>query len=136
MAANPAVTREVIETARLAYKDYIEENLPLINPETTPEDFQTEAEKAYGSVLRGGALEGKSKPGDDEVKIKMHIKTVTVAAAMIANATNNLNQDSAEPSAEVISGETFYSATQDVFRISTDSKARRFQGTHTRSSAS
>ncbi|KAL4922577.1 tRNA synthetases class I (C) catalytic domain-containing protein [Aspergillus aurantiobrunneus] len=44
--------------------------------------------QVYGGVLRGGALDPKGKPGDTEAKIRMHIKTVTPAARMIASMSN------------------------------------------------
>jgi cysteinyl-tRNA synthetase len=62
-------------------------------------------EKLYATVLNGGTLPGNESPGDDEAKLKMHIKTVSSAAKAIADA---------ETSAPALS-ESFYTNVQDVF---------------------
>jgi cysteinyl-tRNA synthetase len=119
VTAHPKVTPEVVEAARLAYKAYIRENLPRVSLETIPENFGPAVEEAYGSVRSGGALEAGKKPGDDEVKVKMHIKTVATSAAMISKVVSKLNSDSADDPAPLsekeILSETFYSMTQDIF---------------------
>ncbi len=44
-----------------------------------PRDFNREVMQVYGRVYQGHALSGDGKPGDDEAKIKMHIKTASNA---------------------------------------------------------
>lgn len=105
MAAHPTVDEEVLQTAKSAYKAYLEKNLPLLDPELPPAKYQEEVEKVYAVVLNGGPLPGNEKSGDDEAKVKMHIKTVFAAAKAIAEA---------ESSTE-ISSETFYTNAQDIF---------------------
>lgn len=80
-------------------------NLPLLDPELAPAKYQAEVEKLYATILNGGALPGNEKPGDDEAKVKMHIKTVSSAAKAIADA---------ETSTPALS-ESFYTNVQDVF---------------------
>ncbi|KAL1970895.1 hypothetical protein VTN77DRAFT_2729 [Rasamsonia byssochlamydoides] len=104
MAEHPTIDAEVLQTANLAYKAYLEKNLPLLDSELPPAKYQEEVEKVYAVVLNGGPLPGHEKPGDDEAKVKMHIKTVASAAKAIAEA---------ESSTE-ISSETFYTNAQDV----------------------
>ncbi|GLA43110.1 hypothetical protein AnigIFM63309_000836 [Aspergillus niger] len=109
IAEHPTVTPDVLETARKAYSAYIKKNLPLIDPDTEPENFVAEAQKVYGVVLQGGALEADKKPGDAEVKIKMHIKTVTATTSAIAEAAQKLS------GIDAASSKAFYDAAQDVF---------------------
>ncbi|PYH97971.1 cysteinyl-tRNA synthetase [Aspergillus ellipticus CBS 707.79] len=108
ITAHPTVTPDVLETARLAYIAYIKKNLPLVDPETKPENFVAEAEKVYGVVLQGGALEADKKPGDAEVKIKMHVKTVTTTALAIEKVAKSSANDAT-------ASQPFYDAAQDVF---------------------
>jgi cysteinyl-tRNA synthetase len=89
-----------------------------MDPNTTPEDFPSAAEKIYGVVLRGGSLDPGKAPGEDEVKLKMHIATVTRSAAMIARMAKlrneNLTNSELNSENEEISDGMFYSATQDA----------------------
>lgn len=110
MAAHPTVDAEVLQTAKAAYTAYLKKNLPLLDPELPPEKYQDEVEKTYAVVLNGGPLPGNEKPGDDEAKVKMHIKTVASAAKVIAEAEKSAGQ--ADPTAF---SETFYDNAQDVF---------------------
>lgn len=105
IAAHPTIDASVLETAKAAYKAYIAKNLPLLDADLAPQKYQEEVEKVYAVVLNGGPLPGNEKPGDDEAKVKMHIKTVASAAKAIAAA------ETSQP----ITSETFYSDTQDVF---------------------
>ncbi|KAE8139113.1 cysteinyl-tRNA synthetase [Aspergillus pseudotamarii] len=118
LASHPDVNPDVLKTTQLAYYAYIKKNLQLINEGTKPEDFGTEAERVYGGVLKGEALEGNRKPGDREAKVRMHVRTITIAAAMISRIAKMFNQGPVEqPESlenEVITSEDFYEATQDV----------------------
>jgi cysteinyl-tRNA synthetase len=105
VTAHPTIDTEVLQIAKSAYKAYLEKNLPLLDPELPPAKYEEQVEKIYAMVLNGGPLPGHEKPGDDEAKIKMHIKTVASAAKTIAEAE----------SATKISSETFYTNAQDVF---------------------
>ncbi|KAH8702263.1 cysteinyl-tRNA synthetase [Talaromyces proteolyticus] len=106
VSAHPTIDASVLNTAKTAYKAYITKSLPLLDPELPPAQYQSEVEKVYAFVLNGGPLPGNEKPGDDEVKVKMHIKTVASAAKVIADAESN--------PASVLS-ESFYTNAQDVF---------------------
>lgn len=48
--------------------------------ETTTRDFKTASELAYKNVIENKSLDGKAAPGDQEAKIKMHIRTAQAAA--------------------------------------------------------
>lgn len=93
-------------------------NLRLIDEETEPEKFRTEVKRVYGGALKGGTLEGNKKPGDAEAKVRMHVRTVTIAAAMISRVAEMFSQGPGEqPKSlenEMITSEAFYEATQDV----------------------
>ncbi|KAJ5831896.1 hypothetical protein N7474_000207 [Penicillium riverlandense] len=108
-AINPTISATVLDTAKSAYTAYLKKNLPLLSPEVAPSRYQEEVEKVYAVVLNGGALPGNEKPGDDEAKVKMHIKTAASAAKMIAQA-GSLG-DSTDAAAFATS---FYSGTQDI----------------------
>lgn len=66
-------------------------------------------EKTYATVLNGGALPGNEKPGDDEAKVKMHIKTAASAAKVLAEA-----EKGSTPADPAIFAEAFYENAQDV----------------------
>ncbi|CAL5871377.1 uncharacterized protein PFLUO_LOCUS5627 [Penicillium psychrofluorescens] len=109
MAVNPTVSATVLDTANSAYTAYLKKNLPLLSPELAPPRYQEEVEKVYAVVLNGGALPGNEKPGDDEAKVKMHIKTAASAAKVIAQAGTLGDSTDATAFANL-----FYSGTQDV----------------------
>lgn len=87
----------------------MKKNLPLLNPELPPAQYQEEVEKVYATVLNGGPLPGNEKAGDDEAKVKMHIKTVASAAKVIAQA-EGLDQATAPKGF----AESFYTNAQDL----------------------
>ncbi|EEA24332.1 hypothetical protein EYB25_004536 [Talaromyces marneffei] len=105
VSAHPTIDATVLDTAKAAYKAYLTKNLRLLDPELPPSKYQAEVEKVYATVLNGGPLPGNEKPGDDEAKTKMHIKTLASAAKAIAEA------EIAPPALS----ETFYTDAQDVF---------------------
>ena len=95
--------------AKKAYTAYLKKSLPLLNPETPVSQYQDQVEKTYAVVLNGGALPGNEKAGDDEAKVKMHIKTVAAAAKVIAQA------ESSDNTAKTASfAEAFYTEAQDL----------------------
>ncbi|KAF2279887.1 uncharacterized protein EI97DRAFT_369035 [Westerdykella ornata] len=84
---NPEVTKEVVEVATKAFDAYVTKNLPLLSPNLRPEDFNKESAEKYGAVIAGKALDGESSPGDNEAKIKMHLKTAGAAATALLAPT-------------------------------------------------
>lgn len=110
VAVNPTITPEVLDTAKKAFIAYLKKNLPLLDSDLPPSKYQEEVEKAYATILNGGALPGNEKAGDDEAKVKMHIKTAASAAKVIAQAETR-DVSSAEPA---LFAETFYSSAQDL----------------------
>ena len=85
MERNRYITPSVIETVVTAYNEYMRKNLPLINQEDPPRphEFQRVVNQVYGRVLQGQALNGDGKPGDEEAKIRMHIKTLANAVEAV-----------------------------------------------------
>ncbi|KAJ5723741.1 hypothetical protein N7488_001776 [Penicillium malachiteum] len=108
VAINSTITPEVIDTTQKAYSAYVKKNLPLLPSNLAPDEYQKEVEKVYATVLNGGTLAGNEKPGDDEAKVKMHIKTVAPAAKVIVQAQTSTPADPA------LFAESFYSSAQDV----------------------
>ncbi|KAK4565798.1 cysteinyl-tRNA synthetase [Recurvomyces mirabilis] len=75
-----AVDQDVLDTTHAAYKAYLEKNLPMIPSVTPPESLPAGIEKIYSHVLAGKSIKNDgSPPGDDEAKVKMHLKTVSQA---------------------------------------------------------
>lgn len=109
VSAHPKIDAEVLSVAKSAYMAYLKKNLPLLDSELPVSQYQEQTEKAYAVVLNGGPLAGNEKAGDDEAKVKMHIKTAASAAKVIAQAERS--DSSAEPSSFA---ETFYTEAQDL----------------------
>ena len=82
----------------------MKKNLPLVDS-AHPSQFQERAEKGYGAVLRGEAMDKDKRPGDAEAKIKMHINTVRVAVQAIVEASK-------DPSKTEL--EKFHRQTRDI----------------------
>ncbi|KAJ5164974.1 uncharacterized protein N7500_006804 [Penicillium coprophilum] len=110
VAVNPTITPEVLDTVKKAFIAYLKKNLPLLESELPPSQYQKEVEKTYATILNGGALPGNDKAGDDEAKVKMHIKTAASAAKVIAQAETR-DGSSADPA---LFAESFYSNAQDL----------------------
>ncbi|EFR01300.1 cysteinyl-tRNA synthetase [Nannizzia gypsea CBS 118893] len=104
-AEHPSMDQELLDTAKAAYGAYITKNLPLVPVSTPTHEFKDTAENVYAAVLDGKPLEGNSKAGEPEAKVKMYIKTLSVAAeALTVASTPDGN----------ISVTTFYDKTQDI----------------------
>ncbi|KAJ5360232.1 hypothetical protein N7517_009423 [Penicillium concentricum] len=110
VAVNPTITPEVLDTVKCAFVAYLKKNLPLLESELPPSQYQKEVEKTYATILNGGALPGNEKAGDDEAKVKMHIKTAASAAKVIAQAETR-DDSGADPA---LFAESFYSNAQDL----------------------
>ncbi|EPS34601.1 hypothetical protein PDE_09565 [Penicillium oxalicum 114-2] len=108
IAANATITPEVLDTAQKAYSAYIKKNLALLDPALPAAQFQKEVGKTYATVLNGGALPGNEKAGDDEAKVKMHIKTAASAASALEMAANGSEGDAAA------FAKLFFTQAQDV----------------------
>ncbi|EFQ98007.1 cysteinyl-tRNA synthetase [Nannizzia gypsea CBS 118893] len=122
---HPDIDADVLQTALLAFSTFVKKQLPLLN-------FQEQAEKTYAFIFNGGTLEGNKKPGSDEAKIKMSIKSESQAGAAIAKALEG-HKKSIEPGNSLgmnapsyssvntqRTNEAFYEACKDVFLIYLD----------------
>ncbi|KAL2809754.1 tRNA synthetases class I (C) catalytic domain-containing protein [Aspergillus granulosus] len=110
VTAHPTIDGEVLDVSHKAYAAYLKKNLPLLSPDVPASQYSNEVQKTYATILSGGALPGNEKAGDDEAKVKMHIKTVLSAANVIAEA-EKLDQSSAQQAF----AERFYTDAQDLF---------------------
>lgn len=88
----------------------MKKNLPLLDSELPASRYEDEVGKTYANILNGGALPGNEKAGDDEAKVKMHIKTAASAAKAIAQAETR-DDSSADPA---LFAESFYTNAQDL----------------------
>ncbi|KAF3893685.1 Cysteinyl-tRNA synthetase [Trichophyton interdigitale] len=104
-AEHPSIDQELLDTAKAAYEAYIAKNLPLIPLSTPTHELKDTAEKVYAAVLDGKPLEGNSKPGEPEAKVKMYIRTLSVAAEALTMAST--------PGGSIPVA-TFYEKTQDI----------------------
>ncbi|KAI9374478.1 tRNA synthetases class I (C) catalytic domain-containing protein [Aspergillus egyptiacus] len=109
VTSHPTIDTEVLDVLKKAYAAYLKKNLPLLSPELPPSQYPKEVEKAYATVLSGGPLPGNEKAGDEEAKVKMHIKTVLSAANVIAEA-ETLDKSAAQQTFP----ERFYTEAQDL----------------------
>ncbi|GFF88930.1 cysteine--tRNA ligase [Aspergillus udagawae] len=109
VSTHPTVDAEVLDVARNAYTAYLKKNLPLLNPDLPPAQYPEEVEKVYATVLNGGPLPGNEKAGDDEAKVKMHIKTVASGAKVITQAEGFDQATTPKGFAE-----SFYTNAQDL----------------------
>jgi len=95
----------VVTTTNLAFKQYIQKNLPLLPPSVTAENYGADVNEAYKRVLEGKALEGETEsPGDKEAKLKMHIRNAAAAAEVLQTASKSAETDSS----------VFYTKAEDV----------------------
>ncbi|KAI9863709.1 MAG: hypothetical protein M1813_003732 [Trichoglossum hirsutum] len=102
----------VLDTALSAFHAYASKNLPLLRKDTQPDSYERESRSAYNTILEGGTIAGHGTPGDNEAKLKMHIKTLSSASKAIVIAKEN-------PSS--ISDDEFYGQTGDVLQQYLDS---------------
>ncbi|KAL3481802.1 tRNA synthetases class I (C) catalytic domain-containing protein [Aspergillus californicus] len=105
--SHPTIDEKALDFAKKAYTAYLKKNLPLLSPELPPSEYSKEVEKAYAVVLNGGPLSGNEKAGDDEAKVKMHIKTALSAANVITEAEQGKSAQQTFP-------ERFYTEAQDL----------------------
>ncbi|KAL2824046.1 tRNA synthetases class I (C) catalytic domain-containing protein [Aspergillus cavernicola] len=108
VTTHPTIDGEVLDIVKKAYTAYLKKNLPLLSPDLSPSQYPTEVQNAYSAVLSGGALPGNEKAGDDEAKVKMHIKTALSAANVIAEA-----EQLGKPAQQTFP-ERFYTEAQDL----------------------
>ncbi|KAL4860957.1 hypothetical protein BDV12DRAFT_84642 [Aspergillus spectabilis] len=108
VTTHPTIDEEVLGLVKKAYTAYLKKNLPLLSPDLPPAQYPKEVEKAYAVILSGGPLPGNEKAGDDEAKVKMHIKTALSAANVIAEA------EKLDASAQQAFPERFYTEAQDL----------------------
>jgi cysteinyl-tRNA synthetase len=93
-------TSTVVQTTLAAFNQYIQRNLPLLVPDTTPESFVPNLSQAYSRIIDGFALKEDEAPGEKEAKLKLHIKTATSAAKALEVAPEKCSE--------------FYKQTDDI----------------------
>ncbi|KAL4787839.1 tRNA synthetases class I (C) catalytic domain-containing protein [Aspergillus varians] len=108
VTTHPTIDDEVLDVVKKAYAAYLKKNLPLLNPGLPVSQYSKEVEKAYAVILSGGPLPGNERAGDDEAKVKMHIKTVLSAANVYVEA------EKLDRSAQGVFPERFYTEAQDL----------------------
>ncbi|KAI9685484.1 MAG: hypothetical protein M1820_010787, partial [Bogoriella megaspora] len=82
------ITSEAIQVADSAYKAYLVKYLPLISSDLQPSEWAAVSRNAYAAVLTGQSLAGDgAPPGDQEAKVKMHLKAAESASEVLSKAS-------------------------------------------------
>jgi cysteinyl-tRNA synthetase len=102
--ANPTVTDDLINTTIKAFDMYVKKNLPLLSSAVNIGTFNQESGQKYANVIQGKSLDGVKAPGDDEAKIKMHLKTAGTAATALMAPSKSTSEDV----------DVFYAGAEDV----------------------
>ena len=125
--------KSTLETGLAALQAYLQKNLPLIPESTSPSQIKAEVKKHYGKVLEGKSLEGGA-PGDKEAKIKMHVKTVSLASNTLlsisgdseSEKSDNDLQDILLPYLDSLYGATIDASDHSIFTKLTKKFELRF----------
>ncbi|KAL8935782.1 MAG: hypothetical protein Q9211_004514 [Gyalolechia sp. 1 TL-2023] len=124
----------VHDTCLAALKAYLSKNLPLVPSDTTPEELSRLVEQHYSPFLEGKTLDG-GLAGDQEAKIKMHIKTVLAASEALVSLTkssisadqfNHQVQDILLPYLDTLYGSTINASDHSIFTRLTKNFEDRF----------
>lgn len=86
------IDQEVLDDVLRAWRVFLKKKLPRIprEPPVQPEDFSAVVVRIYQDVINGQALDGTSKPGDKEAKVKMYIKDAQNTARALTSDLKNL----------------------------------------------
>lgn len=79
-----------------ALEAYVEKSLPKVSNGTPPKAIKEVVEQKYADVIAGKSLDPSRPAGDDEAKLKMHIKTVFSATEAIQLLEENRLEESSE----------------------------------------
>ncbi|KAL8932181.1 MAG: hypothetical protein Q9216_006935 [Gyalolechia sp. 2 TL-2023] len=121
-------------TCLAALKAYLSKNLPIVPSDTPPEEVSSQIKQRYALVLDGKSLDG-GPAGDQEAKIKMHIKTTLAAADALALLTtgsipidqfNHQVQDVLLPYLDTLYGSTINASDYSIFTRLTKKFEDRF----------
>ncbi|KAL8676483.1 MAG: hypothetical protein Q9186_007007 [Xanthomendoza sp. 1 TL-2023] len=129
-------TTSVEDTCLAALTAYLEKNLKLLPPKLAPEETFSQIQKHYGYVMEGKALNG-GVPGDEEAKIKMHVKTALAAAEAVHSVRTTPNlvgekdfnekvQDVLLPYLDSLYGSTIDASDHSIFTKLTTKFEKRF----------
>ncbi|KAL8697568.1 MAG: hypothetical protein Q9224_002245 [Gallowayella concinna] len=129
-------TTSVEDTCLAALTAYLEKNLKLLPPKLAPEETFSQIQKHYGHVMEGKALHG-GVPGDEEAKIKMHVKTALAAAEAVHSVRttpdivgekdfNEKVQDVLLPYLDSLYGSTIDASDHSIFTKLTTKFEKRF----------
>ncbi|KAF1847819.1 uncharacterized protein K460DRAFT_333210 [Cucurbitaria berberidis CBS 394.84] len=103
-AENPTVTDEVVTTTIQAFDAYVKKNLPLLSSEVNIGTFNQESSDKYANVVQGKSIDGVTPPGDKEAKVKMHLRTASMAVTSLLAPSKSTPEDV----------EVFYAGAEDV----------------------
>ncbi|KAF1345965.1 tRNA synthetases class I (C) catalytic domain-containing protein [Delphinella strobiligena] len=124
---------KVLDETKLAFQQYVQNNLSQLPENIEPTAFANEADKEYGHVLKGQALaKDGSAPGDKEAKIKMHLKTAASAAEALSDVNAEIDTFYAKASGVLLPyidsqlGHTIDSKDHSIFTTLTKNYEDRF----------
>lgn len=115
-------------------KAYLSKNLPLVPGDTLLQDVPPQVQQQYALILDGKTLHG-GQAGDQEAKIKMHIKTVLAASdALLSSKANSISasqfdhqvQDILLPYLDTLYGSTIDASDHSIFTRLTKKFEDRF----------
>lgn len=70
---------------REALEQYVKNNLPKVPNDTSPTRIKDIVNQEYADVIAGKSLDASRPAGDEEAKLKMHIKTVLSASEALVS---------------------------------------------------
>lgn len=103
-AKNPTVTDDLINTTIKAFDAYVKKNLTLLSGDVNIGTFNQESAEKYANVIQGKSVDGVGPAGDKEAKIKMHLKTASMAATALLAPSKSTPEDV----------DVFYAGAEDV----------------------
>ncbi|KAG6994086.1 cysteine--tRNA ligase [Physcia stellaris] len=125
------------EARREALEAYVKKNLPRVPDDTPLANMKQIVDQKYADVLAGKSLDPSRPAGDEEAKIKMHIKTVLAASkAMISLEKKELEENSEDfqnnvqdillPYLDAIYGSSIDASNHSIFTKLTQKFEARF----------
>jgi cysteinyl-tRNA synthetase len=132
LAKHTSLGQSVRDTTTKAYQAYVQKNLDLLQPVPGPEAFDSQVKQAYIHVLEGRSVDGKGAPGDEEAKIKMHLKTAGSAAQVLSSSDQDLDAFAAKasgvllPYIDSLEKHTIQGKDYDIFTKLTKGYEQRF----------
>jgi len=87
-----SIDEKVLEETNVAFQSYVLNNLSLLSEDLAAGHFAQQVQEKYGHVLAGKSLANDgTAPGDQEAKVKMHLRTASSAAEAMSNPGSDVS---------------------------------------------